>query len=158
MTIRTQNTCPLMTGFLLCCAMAMFATISLGQPQNRTARASGSIPKADLIQIIKAEDERRWDNDLRSLLSNKNSAIRSRAALTAGRIGQEDAVSELTKLLQQDANPDVRAMAAFAIGEIEAEAGAPALLLVLQDRSAPGELRARSLEALGKIAGALPKD
>src|ERR1044071_7520010 len=87
-----------------------------------------SIPSATLLTIIKAEDERRWDDNLRNLFSNPNSLIRKRAALAAGRIGNEDSVTALTNLLEEDKDASVRSMAAFALGEVESEAGANALL------------------------------
>ena len=117
-----------------------------------------SIPAATLLVIVKAEDERRWDEDLRDLLSNSNALVRKRAALAAGRIGDEDAVGLLTNLLEKDADPSVRAMAAFALGEVESEAGANALLASLKNKSELVELRARTIEALGKIAAALPRE
>ena len=109
------------------------------------------------LRILKAEDERRWDTDLRELLSNSNAAIRKRAALAAGRIGNEDSVSALAGLLK-DADTDVRAMAAFAIGEVEAASGADAMLAVLKKTDEAVIVRARAIEALGKIAGALPRE
>lgn len=109
-----------------------------------------------LLKIVKAEDERRWDNDLRDLFSSPNALVRKRAALAAGRIGDESSIDELTNLLEKDADPDVRAMAAFALGEVESEAGAKALLAQLKNRNDLVELRARAIEALGKIAAALP--
>ncbi len=108
-----------------------------------------------LLKIVKAEDERRWDADLRDLFSSRNAQVRKRAALAAGRIGDESALDALTNLLEKDADPTVRAMAAFAIGEVESEAGANALLAQLKNKSGPVELRAQAIEALGKIAAAL---
>jgi cyclophilin family peptidyl-prolyl cis-trans isomerase len=116
------------------------------------------IPPPTLLQIVKAEDERRWNDDMRNLLSNRNPAIRSRAALAVGRIGNEDSVSALTPLLKKDADVSVRAMAAFALGEIESETAANALIAVLKNTSIPAEVRARAVEALGKIAAALPRE
>jgi len=110
-----------------------------------------------LLRIVKAEDERRWDADLQRLLSNPNPAIRKRAALAAGRIGNEDSVGPLSGLLQ-DKEVDVRAMAAFALGEVEAASGAAPLLPILKNASESREVQARALEALGKIAAALPRD
>jgi cyclophilin family peptidyl-prolyl cis-trans isomerase/HEAT repeat protein len=49
-------------------------------------------------------------------------------------------------------------MAAFALGEIEAESGANPLIAVLKNTNAPVEIRARAIEALGKIAAALPRE
>jgi cyclophilin family peptidyl-prolyl cis-trans isomerase/HEAT repeat protein len=123
--------------------------------QNPTS--GDPVPKILLLRILRAEDERRWDDDLRSLFSARNAAVRSRAALAAGRIGDEHAVDDLTILLRQDDESEVRAMAAFALGEIEAPLGASALLTTLKDTKEP-LLRARSVEALGKIAAALPKE
>jgi cyclophilin family peptidyl-prolyl cis-trans isomerase/HEAT repeat protein len=116
------------------------------------------IPPPTLLQIVKAEDERRWDDDLRSLLSDRNPSIRSRAALAVGRIGNEDSISALTPLLEKDADVSVRAMAAFALGEIESEKAANTLVAILKNTTTPAEVRARAVEALGKIAGALPRE
>jgi len=117
-----------------------------------------SVPPATLLQIVKAEDERRWDDGLRSLLSSGNPSIRKRAALAAGRIGNEGAVNALTPLLEKDSDVSVRAMAAFALGEIESETAANALIAVLKNQAGPAEVRARAIEALGKIAAALPRE
>lgn len=116
------------------------------------------VPPPTLLQIVKAEDERRWDDVLRNLLSSRNPSIRIRAALAAGRIGNEDAVSALTPLLEKDADVSVRAMAAFALGEIESETAANSLIAVLKNTSTLTEVRARVLEALGKIAAVLPRE
>src|SRR5262245_51980581 len=88
---------------------------------------SRSVPAATLLQITKAEDERRWDDVLRGLFASSNPAVRKRSALAAGRIGNEDSVTALTNLLEKDPDPGVRAMAAFAVGEVESETGANAL-------------------------------
>jgi cyclophilin family peptidyl-prolyl cis-trans isomerase/HEAT repeat protein len=123
--------------------------------QNPTSFTS--VPQNLLIQIIRAEDERRWDNDVRSLFSARSAVVRKRAALAAGRIGSEDSVADLTKLLQHDDDMDVRVMAAFALGEAESASAAVALLEVLKSTQEP-PIRARTIEALGKIAAALPKE
>ena len=110
------------------------------------------------VTIMQAEDERRWSDELMQLLSNQSPVVRKRAALAAGRIGDEGAVKSLTYVLERDTDTSVRAMAAFAIGEIESETGANALIAVLKNTSAPVEIRARAIEALGKIAAALPRE
>ena len=117
-----------------------------------------AVPPSTLLLITKAEDERRWDDDLRKLFSSPNALVRKRAALAAGRIGNEDSIASLTELLEKDSDPGVRAMAAFAIGEIESEKGANALVAVLKNGSSSVELKARCVEALGKIAAVLPKE
>ena len=109
------------------------------------------------LQIVRAEDERRWDNNLRDLFKARNANVRTRAALAAGRIGNDQAVADLILLLQGDDEPEVRAMAAFALGEIESPLGADALVAGLSEtRDSPQ--RARAVEALGKITAALPKE
>ncbi|HEX6045723.1 MAG TPA: peptidylprolyl isomerase [Pyrinomonadaceae bacterium] len=116
-----------------------------------------SQPRNVTLRIMKAEDERRWDDELRQLLNNPSPVVRKRAALAAGRIGNEDCVAALSRLLD-DKDTDVRAMAAFALGEVEVASGAAALLPLLKNTGEPVAVRARAIEALGKIAGALPRE
>lgn len=129
-------------------------------------RARQNVPANKLLRIVRYEDQRNWNDDLKALLSDNDAQIRTRAALAAGRIGDERAAPFLSDLLGKDTDNDVRQMAAFALGEIESPAGADGLLEVLSygtSRSservnpAPGEVRARDVEALGKIAAALPE-
>ncbi|HEX8920831.1 MAG TPA: HEAT repeat domain-containing protein, partial [Pyrinomonadaceae bacterium] len=115
------------------------------------------VPDEVILRIMRAEDERRWDNDLGVLLFDKDARVRERAALAAGRIGDERAVASLVALLQTDAEASVRAMAAFALGETESAAGAASLSDVAQKAKETNEVRARAIEALGKIIAALPK-
>src|SRR5205085_405664 len=128
------------------------------QPARKGQAATAPrVPAETLLRIIEAEDERRWDDaDLGKLLTDANAAVRRRAALAAGRIGDEGADAPLAAMLRGDRDESVRAMAAFAIGEIESESGADALVEVLRLSRAP-EVRARVVEALGKIAAALPE-
>ncbi len=120
--------------------------------------AQGQVPLSILLLITQAEDERRWDKPMSDLLSHRDAAVRKRAALAAGRIGNEESVPALTNLLKQDADASVRAMAAFALGEVESATAADSLVAIIKSDKDRGEIRARALEALGKIAGALPAD
>jgi cyclophilin family peptidyl-prolyl cis-trans isomerase/HEAT repeat protein len=111
-----------------------------------------------LLQIIRAEDTRRWDADLEKLFAHNEPKVRKRAALAAGRIGNAGAVARLTEMVLTDRDVDVRQTAAFALGEIELGGGAYALTEVLKRRgaeTAAGEVRARAVEALGKIVAAV---
>jgi cyclophilin family peptidyl-prolyl cis-trans isomerase/HEAT repeat protein len=113
------------------------------------------IPSDVLTRVVRAEDERRWDEtDLGRLLTDPRPSVRRRAALAAGRIGDEGAVAGLAAMLRADADEAARATAAFALGEIESEAGADALLEALRVSKTRAP-RARAVEALGKIAAAL---
>ena len=132
--------------------------IALALSPSISAQKRAVVPPPTLLQIVKAEDERRWDDGLRNLLSSPNPSIRKRAAVAAGRIGNEDAVDALTPLLEKDKDVSVRAMAAFALGEIESETAANALIAILKNQTGPVEVRARAIEALGKIAAALPRE
>jgi cyclophilin family peptidyl-prolyl cis-trans isomerase/HEAT repeat protein len=147
---------------LLICCVASSSPDVLAQRPRRPAQprtqAARIIPEEIMLRIVRAEDERRWDaSDLGALFADKNPLVRSRAALAAGRIGDEGAVAPLVELLQKDQNSGVRAMAAFALGEIESAQGADALIAAVRTSQLP-EVRARALEALGKIAAALPQD
>lgn len=112
------------------------------------------VPKATLIKIVKAEDSRQYDASLEELMASPNEQIRIRAALAAGRIGEDDAIPVLARILESKGSTALRAMAAFAIGEIESVKGAQAILTVLGDSSTPAGVRSRAVEAAGKIAAA----
>ncbi|HEU4933773.1 MAG TPA: peptidylprolyl isomerase [Pyrinomonadaceae bacterium] len=137
---------------IICALLICIAVASTNFAQKR------SIPAPTLLLITKAEDERRWGDDLRKLFASPNALIRKRAALAAGRIGSEDSLASLTQLLEKDADSSVREMAAFAIGEVESEKGANTLVAVLKNAGSSVELKARAVEALGKIAAALPRE
>ena len=137
--------------FVLASATNVYAQKSGASP-NKSGLA---IPRSFLLRIIEAEDKRLWGSDLDELLAHENPSVRRRAALAAGRIGDERAVPSLVPLLQNDKDDDVRAMAAFALGEIESPAGAAALIVELTKRD-DSKIRGRVIEALGKITAALP--
>lgn len=149
--IRTLTACALL--FFL---VANAASQTRGRKlQNPTS--GDPVSRILWLQILRAEDERRWDDDLRNLFRARNANVRRRAALAAGRIGNEQAVADLIPLLQKDDEPEVRAMAAFALGEIESPLGADALVAVLSETQDSPQ-RSRAVEALGKITAALPKE
>jgi cyclophilin family peptidyl-prolyl cis-trans isomerase/HEAT repeat protein len=159
--------------FVLCLLFVLFvsehALAQAKRPAATRRRAPATnarpqaIPEETLLRIVRAEDERRFDTaDLGALLSDANASVRSRAALGAGRIGDMRAVAPLVALLQTDKDERVRASAAFALGETEAGAAAESLLGIIERKTAASVaesagVRARALEALGKIAAALPK-
>lgn len=107
--------------------------------------------------IMKAEDARDFSDKVAEYLTSPLPIARKRAALAAGRIGDDKAIPALAKMLVQDTTEN-RAMAAFAIGEIESVKGADAILKVLANTRDDGNVRARAVEAAGKIAAANAKD
>ena len=115
------------------------------------------VPADVMLRIVRAEDERRWDDALGLLLFDKEPRVRERSALAAGRIGDERSVASLVSLIQTDREPSVRAIAAFALGETESALGLIALSEVAQKPRETSEVRARAIEALGKIVAAMPK-
>lgn len=118
---------------------------------------AAQVPTATLVTIIAAEDSRNFSTDLERLLADKNPDVRKRAALAAGRIGDDKAVAKLSGLLNSDASVDVREMAAFALGEIESAKAANAVIAAISDRKQSPNVRGRAVEAAGKIAAADPK-
>lgn len=119
---------------------------------TQTFRAQ--IPVTTLVQIVKAEDERRYDAALENLLKNTDAKIRQRAALAAGRIGDERAIPALIAQLSDN---QTAAMILFALGEIESPSAAPEIMGILKNSAQSNDIRARAIEAAGKIA-ANPKD
>lgn len=116
------------------------------------------IPVATLVKIVKAEDERRFDATLETLMKNAKPRTRERAALAAGRIGNDAALPALTTLVERDIDINVRSMAMFAIGEIESIKSADFVTGILSNTKEQGDVRARAVEAAGKIAAANAKD
>jgi cyclophilin family peptidyl-prolyl cis-trans isomerase/HEAT repeat protein len=141
---------------ILCAGLLAVASIVtvVGQKISR-AISAGQVPGQIMMRVVRAEDERRWNDGLTSLLRDKDGRVRKRAALALGRIGDERALPALSDALQSDQDIDVRQMCAFAIGEIESPAGVEALVVVLDDTRQPGAVRARAVEALGKIGAVL---
>jgi cyclophilin family peptidyl-prolyl cis-trans isomerase len=136
--------------------LLVVASILTAAGQRASREGSATVtPTNIMVRILRAEDERRWDPNLSALLADPNPITRKRAALALGRIGDERALPELITALKSDRQPEVRQMCAFAIGEIESPAGAEALIAELNDTNQPGTVRARAVEALGKIGAVL---
>jgi cyclophilin family peptidyl-prolyl cis-trans isomerase/HEAT repeat protein len=130
---------------------------------GETQKQSGAaIPPETHIRIIQLEDERNLNGDeLTGLLKHASAAARERAALAIGRIGDKRGTDALIELFNQDRDVNVRAMAAFALGEMEdakavssLRAAISPLLAPPHKRDDPPLVRARVCEALGKILSA----
>jgi cyclophilin family peptidyl-prolyl cis-trans isomerase/HEAT repeat protein len=133
-------------------AIFLATSLSAAFAQNRLPKnIQPAVPPGVLLKIIRHEDERRWDTELSTLVADKDARVRKRAALAAGRIGDERAVPVLIDVLRSDQPGDVRQMAAFALGEIESPLGAKVLIVLLENTREQPVVRARAVEALGKI-------
>ncbi len=120
---------------------------------------SGQIQTNILVQIVKAEDERRFDKTLENLMKSPNPKVSARAILAAGRIGDDAAVPVLADMVDSLGRyPEVDAFAAFALGEIESIKAADGILNALRDSKIHAPVKARAVEAAGKIAAANPND
>jgi len=109
-------------------------------------------------KIIQHEDERTVTTDLVELLQPPHGGARRRTILALGRIGYPSALAALLDILSGDQNPEnrdpeIRALAAFALGQIQNERAVSALLERLNPAVEKSALvRARAADALGKIA------
>ena len=118
-----------------------------------TFAVAQAIPPSLHARILQLEDERNLNGDeLTKLLKHALPKVRERAALAIGRIGDKRGTAALIELLQTEKDERVRAMAAFALGEMEDAAAVSALLEFLTPGKYPIFVRARPVEALGKIA------
>ncbi len=115
--------------------------------------ARAQIADSVLLDIVKAEDALRFDGVLIKYLGYRSPEVRARAALAAGRIGDERAVRYLIPMVNDKAAA-VSGTAMFAIGEIESELGAESVLSALGDKNGSAEIRALAVESAGKIAAA----
>ncbi|MDQ2855363.1 MAG: hypothetical protein M3R68_03460, partial [Acidobacteriota bacterium] len=78
---------------LLCLSLLLMGIISRTGAQSRAPRAASTDDVR--LRLLRAEDERRWDSELETLLADRNTETRRRAALAAGRIGDDRAVPAL---------------------------------------------------------------
>jgi HEAT repeat protein/cyclophilin family peptidyl-prolyl cis-trans isomerase len=90
------------------------------------------------------------DPNLIALLRDDEARIRRRAALAVGRVRLPEAVEALAALLANDTDPEVRQMAAFALGLIGDAAAADPLMKALSDPDPV--VQGRAAEALGLAA------
>jgi len=126
---------------------------------------------AEEAQILRLEDRREFDAELVSdWLHRVNAPHRARMALALGRIGQHTFVDangngqrdagehqagvDALAPLVTDPDPNVRATAAFALGQIGDVAAADSLLMLVRDRD--GTVGGEAVEAMSRLAPRLP--
>ena len=103
----------------------------------QTIWAGIKAPAPDIYtRIIQLEDARSLgEGELEAWLQHKLPAVRSRAALAIGRIGDKRGTDALLKALDAATTNKMRLVIAFALGEIEDAKAAPALLTVLAKKT-----------------------
>ena len=105
-----------------------------------------------MARILAMEDARNpGDGELERDLADPDRGVRRRAALAAGRIGDDSLGPALLRLLS-DPEAEVRQMAAFSLGLLADKRASDALVAALKDPEAV--VRARAAEALGRIGDA----
>jgi len=87
--------------------------------------------------------------DLLRLLTDSEARVRRRAALAAGRVGLAEAAPNLAAVLKGDSDPEVRQMAAFALGLLGDNTQVEPLRAALADASPL--VAGRAAEALASI-------
>ena len=108
-------------------------------------------------KIVQHEDERTVTTDLVELLLPAHGGARRRTILALGRIGYPSGLAALLDILISDQNPEnrdaeMRALAAFSLGQIQNQHAVSVLLERLDPRVEKHAIvRARAIEALGKI-------
>ena len=119
---------------------------------------SGASEAAALAEIARLEDLRADPHgELRRLTTSASPEVRAKAATALGRLWFPEAGAEVTRALLAllaDANGDVRASAAFALGMRGDASAADKLLFVALDeheRDASAAVRARAIEAATKL-------
>jgi cyclophilin family peptidyl-prolyl cis-trans isomerase/HEAT repeat protein len=118
-----------------------------GAPAPAPAAARATTPTAaPAMPFVPASSP-----DLAALLRDPSEAIRARAALAVGRVGDADGVALLARALSDPA-VDVRASAAFGLGLAGSAEGLAPLQSALGD--AEPLVRARAIEALGLLGNA----
>jgi cyclophilin family peptidyl-prolyl cis-trans isomerase/HEAT repeat protein len=130
--------------------LIVFAGFALAN--DRPTRTSVAVPPNIHARIIQLEDERNLNGDeLTGLLKHRTAAVRERAALAIGRIGDKRGTDALIAMLEHEGAEPARAMAAFALGEMEDARAVSALMAIVEREKESLSVRARAVEALGKI-------
>lgn len=122
-------------------------------PSNKPALRRDRTQRVLYPKIIQFEDERTVTTELLGMLKLSHGGVKKRAIIALARIGYPSAVTALIEVLNSDRSAEMRALAAFALGETESHYAVSALLdrLQLQNETS-AEVRARAAEALGKVA------
>ena len=145
-------------GLMLLAAPAFAQLPPTTVPNRKPALKRDRTQRTLYPKIIQHEDERTVTNDLIEMTLPPHGGVRRRAILALGRIGYPSGLAQLIDILNSDKNPEnrdpeMRALAAFSLGQIQHQHAVSALLERLDPSLESSALvRARAVEALGKIA------
>ncbi len=119
------------------------------KPPARLPLAEADI--LDLVQMLKLEDTRQFDQAaLSRLLASNHPEVKRRAVVAVGRIVNPGGGALLVPL-RQDADPEVVANVAFATGQLKDAAAVAWLGQVLSTTTSPTQVKFEAARALGKI-------
>jgi cyclophilin family peptidyl-prolyl cis-trans isomerase/HEAT repeat protein len=148
-----MNLRPLRHWRLLLCLLCLVGACGPKAEQVINPTPPAAVFEQKMRWILQLEDERRLrgnGGDLLNLLTDDEARVRRRAALAVGRVKLPEGVAPLSNLLYNEKDPEVRQMAAFAMGLIGDASAAAALTTALTD---PDPLiQGRCAEALGLMA------
>ena len=94
--------------------------------------------------------------DLTKLLTDDEARVRRRAALAVGRVGLAEGVQPLVALMTSESDPEVKQMAAFALGLLHDPSAREPLIAALADPSPL--VQGSAAEALGAVGDAASAD
>lgn len=131
----------------LASALLFFATVSFAQPARPPLSATDVTAIAELLQL---EDARRFDEPtLVRHLASTHPEVRRRAVVTVGRVVNERGLA-LLEPLRTDANPDIVATVAFAMGQLKNPAAVPWLTTTMKAWQVNPDAAFEAARSLGK--------
>lgn len=130
-------------------ASVLLALAAQGFAQSRPPLSSADVDA--IAQLLQIEDTRRFDEPtLVRHLASSHPEVRRRAVVTVGRVVNERGPAVLEPL-KTDANPDIVATVAFAMGQLKDPAGVAWLDATMKAYQRNGDAAFEAARALGKV-------
>lgn len=133
-------------------ALSAFVALGAGHVSAQQARPPlGSDEVTAIAELLKLEDTRRFDEPtLTRLVASPHPEVRRRAAVTVGRVVNGAGLAVLEPL-KTDADPEIVATAAFAMGQLKNPAAVEWLTATMRAWGVNTSAAFESARALGKI-------
>lgn len=142
-------------GTLILCASVAFGAGHLSAQQARPPLGNADVTA--IAELLKIEDTRRFDEltlieelTLTRLIRSSHPEVRRRAAVTVGRVVNEGGLVVLEPL-KTDADPEIVATAAFAMGQLKNPAAVEWLTTTMNGWRANAPAAFEAARALGKV-------